>query len=605
MRPPAPAPDFRASAAELLPGGAPPPPHSAQAGQRPGPGPWSACWAAAAWAGGLAQAQRRRSRARRANKLLKPGVDSASVYARFATERQALARLSRPHIARLLDAGLGPRRSPTSSPEHIAGPAHPPGLRGPAAGRASGRLPAAGRCRLPRAPPPAGAPRPKPGNVLVTPEGQVEAAGFRHRWRWTRWSPATPTRPRLGERPDPQLRQPRAAARRARHHGHRHLPLGVLLYQCSPAARPYGRDATDALADPGCAARGAVAPSTLDAPDGDAPCTGRAPACPAGGRPRQHPAQGLEKQPEHRYASVQDLPPTCAPTWPAARCWKARAATWPLPGVAPVGCRHHLGPWAWSPAAMLALVLGLGGTLWQMQLAREAQARAEHRFTQLRELSRQMVFGYHDQIANLPGSLATREACSRTHSEYMDGLATELGPELAGQPQLARELAESYSRIAALQGDGFAPSAGEPAGLARQPRQGPGPGALLPRQHRLRRAPRPRRLARVLPRCTRAVPSWPCAAASSPRPRPALDDARRLDAEALRPPRRTAAQAQPAPCSGGWAAVVGQPAAERRSSVTWNGVAGRACGRPWCCMASWLRASPAIEWTHPGTPGLQ
>ena len=70
-----------------------------------------------------------------------------------------------------------------------------------------------------------------------------------------------------------------------------------------------------------------------------------------------------------------------------------------------------------------------------------------------------MVFGYHDQIANLPGSLATREALLKDALKYMDGLATELGPELAGQPQLARELAESYSRIAALQGDGFAPSA--------------------------------------------------------------------------------------------------------------------------------------------------
>ncbi len=42
---------------------------------------------------------------RAAVKLLKRGMDSAAVLKRFASERQALARLSHPHIARLLDAG--------------------------------------------------------------------------------------------------------------------------------------------------------------------------------------------------------------------------------------------------------------------------------------------------------------------------------------------------------------------------------------------------------------------------------------------------------------------------------------------------------------------
>ncbi|MFN3305511.1 MAG: hypothetical protein ACK44A_17620, partial [Roseateles sp.] len=63
-----------------------------------------------------------------------------------------------------------------------------------------------------------------------------------------------------------------------------------------------------------------------------------------------------------------------------------------------------------------------------------------------------------DQIAQLPGSLATREALLQDALRYLDGLAAELGPELARRPALARELAESYSRIAELQGDGFSPS---------------------------------------------------------------------------------------------------------------------------------------------------
>ena len=38
-------------------------------------------------------------------KLIKPGMDSRNVLARFESERQALAVMDHPHIARVLDAG--------------------------------------------------------------------------------------------------------------------------------------------------------------------------------------------------------------------------------------------------------------------------------------------------------------------------------------------------------------------------------------------------------------------------------------------------------------------------------------------------------------------
>jgi serine/threonine protein kinase len=38
-------------------------------------------------------------------KIVKPGMDSAQVIARFEAERQALALMDHPHIARILDAG--------------------------------------------------------------------------------------------------------------------------------------------------------------------------------------------------------------------------------------------------------------------------------------------------------------------------------------------------------------------------------------------------------------------------------------------------------------------------------------------------------------------
>ena len=54
-------------------------------------------------------------------KLLKRGMDSEAVLARFAQEQQALARLSHPHIAHLLDAGLSPDGLPYFVMERIDG----------------------------------------------------------------------------------------------------------------------------------------------------------------------------------------------------------------------------------------------------------------------------------------------------------------------------------------------------------------------------------------------------------------------------------------------------------------------------------------------------
>jgi serine/threonine protein kinase len=40
--------------------------------------------------------------------IIKPGMDTAQVIARFESERQALAMMDHPHIAKVLDAGGGP-----------------------------------------------------------------------------------------------------------------------------------------------------------------------------------------------------------------------------------------------------------------------------------------------------------------------------------------------------------------------------------------------------------------------------------------------------------------------------------------------------------------
>ena len=77
-------------------------------------------------AGGMAEVMR----ARRADgawegeaavKVLKRGMDSATVLARFALEQRALARLNHPHIAHLLDAGRSADGLPYFVMEHVDG----------------------------------------------------------------------------------------------------------------------------------------------------------------------------------------------------------------------------------------------------------------------------------------------------------------------------------------------------------------------------------------------------------------------------------------------------------------------------------------------------
>src|SRR6187455_118988 len=51
-------------------------------------------------------------RRRVALKIVKPGMDSRQVLARFEAERQALAIMDHPNIARILDAGTTPEGRP-------------------------------------------------------------------------------------------------------------------------------------------------------------------------------------------------------------------------------------------------------------------------------------------------------------------------------------------------------------------------------------------------------------------------------------------------------------------------------------------------------------
>ena len=54
-------------------------------------------------------------------KVIKPGMDSKRVLARFEAEQQALALMEHPHVAHVYDAGLTPSGRPYFVMEHVKG----------------------------------------------------------------------------------------------------------------------------------------------------------------------------------------------------------------------------------------------------------------------------------------------------------------------------------------------------------------------------------------------------------------------------------------------------------------------------------------------------
>ncbi len=106
---------------------------------------------------------------------------------------------------------------------------------------------------------------------------------------------------------------------------------------------------------------------------------------------------------------------------------------------------------------MVALLAALGVTLRQVRIARVERTRAELRFNDVRALANSLIFEVHDSIRNLPGATATRKVLLERALHYLDTLAKEASRDSS----LQRELATAYERIAQLQGNTMEASLGD------------------------------------------------------------------------------------------------------------------------------------------------
>ncbi len=414
-------------------------------------------------------------------KVLQRGMDSHGVLARFALERQALARLAHPHIARLLDAGVTDNGMPYFVMERV---------RGQPIDRACEGRPLGERLRLvlQLADAVAHAHRKlllhrdlKPSNVLVDESGEVKLLDFGIAKALAGPGSGTDS---AGAGLDATQIGPRAFS--PHYASPEHLrgepvgvasdvfSLGVLLCEVLTGRRPHGDAAGSALA---------AARAVLDEPprppsalfDAERPAARGLSRAELLGDIDAIALRALEKPVERRYPSVEALAtdlrrhlagyPVSArpPHWWERGARFVRRNRWAVAA----GALGALGLGAGLASALLraqaALALGLvasaGGlvvALVMLRRATAARALAATREAELRQLVRSLVFGHHDRISMLPGSTEARERLLADAGRFLDRLAAP-GPG-APEPALAREVAEAYLRIAVLQGESFSPS---------------------------------------------------------------------------------------------------------------------------------------------------
>jgi eukaryotic-like serine/threonine-protein kinase len=362
-------------------------------------------------------------------KLITSGMRHAGLERRFRRERQILAQLEHPGIARLLDGAATADGQPYFVMEYVEGlpllaycEAAQLGVEArlglfvsicDAVSYAHQRLVVHRDL--------------KPGNILITADGQSKLLDFGlarvlesdldlTETGLQAMTPAYASPEQIRGEPDTVASDV--------------YSLGVILYELLAARRPYpGAKTLAQLAraiaeETPVALSEAVPPALRKGVRGDLETIA---------------AKALEKDPRRRYATIAEFAEDIRRHL-EGRPVKARPATLRY-RFGKALRRHRIA----IPAAAvaLALIVGFAGAAWWE--ARQAQRR----FDQVRGLAHSVLFELHDAIERLPGSTAARELLVRRALEYLENLSKESGRNAA----VAHEVALGYERVAIVQGD--------------------------------------------------------------------------------------------------------------------------------------------------------
>ena len=104
--------------------------------------------------------------------------------------------------------------------------------------------------------------------------------------------------------------------------------------------------------------------------------------------------------------------------------------------------RNKLGAMA-GALLLITLLAGVVATTREARVAQRERARAERRFNDVRRIANSLMLELQTAIKDLPGALAARQLITRRALEYLDSLTQESGNDLS----LKSELATAYEKI--------------------------------------------------------------------------------------------------------------------------------------------------------------
>jgi non-specific serine/threonine protein kinase/serine/threonine-protein kinase len=365
-------------------------------------------------------------------KLVRADATGAAMLRRFRQERQILAALEHPNIARLLDGGTSASGLPFLAMEYVEGTPIDVYCRDRA-------LPVDARLRLflQLCDAVQYAHRNlvihrdiKPANVLVTSDGVPKLLDFGIAKLTSDTMPADATITRLMT---PDYASPEQLLGRLVTTATDVYSLGVLLFELLTGRKPFA--------------------GIERLPSSEVPR-----ASVVGGRALRGDLDGilavaLDPDPNRRYASVEKFADDIRRHL-GGHPIAARGAT--LGYRAAKFIRRNRLMVAAAIAIVVVTAIGFAMTLHQKRVA-------ERRFELVRTLARSIVFELHDAIATLPGSTPARELLVRRALGYLDALAADAGDNAS----LQMELAGAYRRIGDVQGMPYRPNLGDSTGALR------------------------------------------------------------------------------------------------------------------------------------------
>jgi non-specific serine/threonine protein kinase/serine/threonine-protein kinase len=366
-------------------------------------------------------------------KLIKRGMDSAFVLERFRHEREILAALDHPSVARLLDAGTAPDGRPYLVMDFVEGvPIDGYCEREGLGVRARVELFRQVCAAVSHAHRSLVVHRDlKPGNVLVTADGTPKLLdfGIAKLLDPSRTGDSTATGVFLMT---PEYASPEQVRGEPITTATDVYALGVLLYELLTGGKPYllaSRAHQDIVR--------AVCLTDPPRPSLAAP------------RERRRALAGdldnvvltaLRKEPHRRYASVDQLSDDLARHL-EHRPVRARPDTfWYRSGR--LVRRNPL-----AAGLIVLLIAWVGIATYQARVAHAERARAERRYDDVRRLSNSLLFEVHDALRDVVGGTQARRVVVDRALEHLGRLAAESRRD----PGVSLELALAYKRIGEIQ----------------------------------------------------------------------------------------------------------------------------------------------------------